>query len=88
MHHLRDFSNVTAACDEITAKNAADFFLGASGGKNTDINILMDNSCKYVITPGLCDVHVHFREPGFSYKERIKTGSAAAARGWRRRALW
>lgn len=81
MHHLRDFSNVTAACDEITAKNAADFFLGASGGKNTDINILMDNSCKYVITPGLCDVHVHFREPGFSYKERIKTGSAAAARG-------
>ena len=30
--------------------------------------------------PGLVDVHVHFREPGFSYKETIKTGSAAAAR--------
>ena len=33
------------------------------------------------ILPGLCDVHVHFREPGFSYKETIKTGSMAAARG-------
>ena len=33
------------------------------------------------IFPGFCDVHVHFREPGFSYKETIKTGSAAAARG-------
>lgn len=31
--------------------------------------------------PGFCDVHVHFREPGFSYKETIKTASAAAARG-------
>lgn len=34
-----------------------------------------------VILPGLCDVHVHFREPGFFYKESIATGSAAAARG-------
>ncbi|MBQ1893068.1 MAG: dihydroorotase [Clostridia bacterium] len=34
-----------------------------------------------VIFPGFCDVHVHFREPGFSYKETIKTGSIAAARG-------
>ena len=31
--------------------------------------------------PGFCDVHVHFREPGFAYKETIATGSAAAARG-------
>ena len=34
-----------------------------------------------VIIPGLCDVHVHLREPGFSYKETIATGTAAAARG-------
>lgn len=33
------------------------------------------------ITPGFTDVHVHFREPGFFYKESIKTGSMAAARG-------
>ncbi len=34
-----------------------------------------------IVFPGFCDVHVHFREPGFSYKETIKSGSAAAARG-------
>ena len=39
------------------------------------------NQEKYVKLPGFCDVHVHFREPGFSYKETIKTGAAAAARG-------
>ena len=33
------------------------------------------------IFPGFADVHVHFREPGFSYKETIGTGSRAAARG-------
>ena len=33
------------------------------------------------VFPGFCDVHVHFREPGFSYKETIVSGSRAAARG-------
>ena len=39
------------------------------------------NSSEYAVFPGFCDVHVHFREPGFSYKETMVTGSAAAARG-------
>ena len=39
------------------------------------------NSPRYAIFPGFCDVHVHFREPGFSYKETIATGSLASARG-------
>ncbi len=39
------------------------------------------DSPEYMIIPGFCDVHVHFREPGFSYKETIRTGSMAAARG-------
>lgn len=34
-----------------------------------------------LLTPGLVDIHVHFREPGFEYKETIATGSRAAARG-------
>lgn len=34
-----------------------------------------------VVAPGLIDVHVHFRDPGFTYKEDILTGSMAAARG-------
>ena len=36
---------------------------------------------KYTVFPGFCDVHVHFREPGFSYKETVLTGSKAAAHG-------
>lgn len=39
------------------------------------------SSSKYTVFPGFCDVHVHFREPGFSYKETIASGSRAAARG-------
>ncbi len=36
---------------------------------------------EYDVFPGFCDVHVHFREPGFSYKETVATGCASAARG-------
>ena len=36
---------------------------------------------RYSLFPGFCDVHVHFREPGFSYKETMASGSAAAAAG-------
>ncbi|MBQ7164586.1 MAG: dihydroorotase [Clostridia bacterium] len=39
------------------------------------------NSEEFTVLPGFCDVHVHFREPGFSYKETILSGSRAAARG-------
>lgn len=34
-----------------------------------------------VIFPGFVDVHVHLREPGFSYKETVRTGTLAAAHG-------
>ena len=34
-----------------------------------------------VAAPGLVDMHVHLREPGFAYKETVATGCAAAARG-------
>ncbi len=39
------------------------------------------NSSKYTVFPGFCDVHVHLREPGFSYKETIASGTKASARG-------
>ncbi|MDE6682243.1 MAG: dihydroorotase [Muribaculaceae bacterium] len=43
------------------------------------ISIMEENKIKEL--PGLADVHVHFREPGFSYKETIRTGSEAALAG-------
>jgi len=47
----------------------------------SSVDLCAFNSPEYVIVPGFCDVHVHFREPGFSYKETILSGSLAAARG-------
>ena len=41
---------------------------------------IVDAKGMYLL-PGLVDMHVHFREPGYSYKETIKTGSEAAAAG-------
>ena len=40
-----------------------------------------ESDIEYAVFPGFCDVHVHFREPGFSYKETVVSGSRAAARG-------
>ncbi len=42
---------------------------------------MLSDKTEYFVFPGFCDVHVHFREPGFSYKETIYTGSCSAARG-------
>ncbi|MBE6590527.1 MAG: dihydroorotase [Ruminococcaceae bacterium] len=36
---------------------------------------------EYAVLPGFCDVHVHLRQPGFSYKETVYTGTRAAAAG-------
>lgn len=49
---------------------------------SSDVNVeeVLDLSGK-VLVPGFTDVHVHFREPGFFYKETILTGSKSAARG-------
>lgn len=41
---------------------------------------VIDGTGKYLM-PGLVDIHVHFRDPGYEYKETIETGSAAAAVG-------
>ncbi len=56
------------------------------GTKNTvadcpHFSALVSFSSNIVVLPGFCDVHVHFREPGFSYKETIESGSKAAAHG-------
>ena len=52
----------------------------SSGAPLMEAMVLSANS-EYTVFPGFCDVHVHFREPGFSYKETIVTGSKASAAG-------
>ena len=46
----------------------------------TDADKIIDAKGCYVM-PGLIDLHVHFRDPGLTYKEDIETGSRAAAHG-------
>lgn len=60
----------------------ADGRIAAVGGSFTagESDRVVDLSGRYVV-PGLVDVHVHLREPGFSSKETIATGTAAAAHG-------
>ena len=52
----------------------------ATGIEESGFDQVIDASGKYVM-PGFIDLHVHFREPGFEYKETIKTGSMSSARG-------
>ena len=70
---------------ELTKANVISASLGKSftDGIGASISSVLPvfNSPDYVVFPGFCDVHVHFREPGFSYKETIATGSRASARG-------
>lgn len=59
---------------------SSSFLVGASSAIEKE-GFSFFNSPEYSVLPGFCDVHVHFREPGFSYKETILSGSRAAARG-------
>lgn len=52
----------------------------ASNIEPTESDFVIDAEGKYVM-PGFIDLHVHFREPGFEYKETIKTGAMSSARG-------
>ena len=54
---------------------------GLSADANMVSQMLSEFEGEYFLFPGFCDVHVHLREPGFSYKETIETGTLAAARG-------
>ena len=49
--------------------------------RNAEVGTLSPLPSGFAVFPGFCDVHVHFREPGFSYKETVETGSLAAAHG-------
>ena len=73
----------------MTAKTKANVITASLGTAFVDVirasistpELSAFDSDRYVVFPGFCDVHVHFREPGFSYKETMATGSYASARG-------
>ena len=56
-------------------------FLGLPTPDCGDIVSILPQGREYTVLPGFVDVHVHLREPGFSYKETIASGTRACARG-------
>lgn len=68
-------------------RNIKDYYLKISDADNAvrerlaSLDIAFSDFSSYYILPGFTDVHVHLREPGFLYKETVKTGTMAAAAG-------
>lgn len=68
-------------------EGAADIFISGGIVRQIAPNLEASQGCEVIdatgltAIPGLVDLHVHFREPGFSYKETIASGSRAAAAG-------
>lgn len=76
---LIDPATKTDAARDIRVKNGLVKEIGADLSPEDEENTL--DLSGLVIAPGLIDTHVHFRDPGLTYKEDIHTGSLAAARG-------
>ena len=80
---LIEGGKIAAAGEEASARAAA---AGKSGADADDAQpgrpeLTVIDAAGLVVAPGLMDVHVHFRDPGLTYKEDIHTGAEAAAKG-------
>ena len=65
--------------NDILIKNSKIVEISGNIIETADMTVI--DAAGLVVAPGLVDIHVHFREPGFEYKEDILTGAAAAAAG-------
>lgn len=69
---------MSGSLDEMARES---LFMRDAGGETHEESITEIDAGGCVVAPGLVDGHVHFRDPGFTYKEDIDTGAAAAAKG-------
>ena len=72
-------TNLTKA--KVITGSLGSVFADGIGASVSSSDVSVFDAPNYVIFPGFCDVHVHLREPGFSYKETVATGTMASARG-------
>ncbi len=70
-----------SACGALTPADVFDRPVTAADAHGTRVDLSAFDRKDCIVLPGFCDVHVHFREPGFSYKETMATGSLSAAAG-------
>ena len=69
---------MSGSLDEMARES---LFMRDAGGVAHEESITEIDAGGCIVAPGLVDGHVHFRDPGFTYKEDIDTGAAAAAKG-------
>src|ERR1041385_7946380 len=79
--HVIDPANQLDARADVLAVNGEIVAVGADAGNRAPSGIERLDAAGKVVCPGLIDMHVHLREPGYGAKETIATGTAAAARG-------
>ena len=83
-YRLKNFNQVTGGVflpHEIRVSNAASTPVPFSVSADKDTGVSFLDCGGNVLLPAFADVHVHLREPGFSYKETIATGTLAGLRG-------
>lgn len=78
--HIIDPANKVDEKLDVLVSDGKIFKLGKPGALPANDSQVIDAAGKFVV-PGLIDMHVHLREPGFEYKETIATGTAAAKAG-------
>lgn len=64
---------------DLSIENGTIVKMGVHIDRQTDAQVI--DASGMIVAPGLIDVHVHFRDPGLTYKEDIQTGAKAAAKG-------
>ncbi len=79
MKNVAVMMNGTTTTGDVFVRNGRIVSIGAPASAPNATVVDFENTA--VVFPGFVDVHVHLREPGFSYKETVETGTAAAARG-------
>src|SRR3990172_5584510 len=75
---------IDAVCDILIGGGKIKEVLKSNGAKtrNKELpDLQVVDASGMIVAPGLVDLHVHLREPGFEYKETIRTGTEAAVRG-------
>ena len=81
MENIKAMTKANIAHLSALGLSVSSIFDGSVSCGGTSVDFAQYDRGNVVVLPGFCDVHVHFREPGFSYKETVASGSRSAAAG-------